>query len=90
MPEPDASARGAEASQGALSEEQRQALVLALAHLAQERPGWHAFLRGIAAALHGAALYDELHAMPKRGVWCGDHAHSRAHDFRGAAGRAGQ
>ena len=34
-----------------LDESQRQATVLALAHLAVQRPGWEAFLREIAAKL---------------------------------------
>ena len=38
-----------------------QAVVLALAHLAIERPGWDAYLRGIAERLDpGLAMFDEF------------------------------
>lgn len=44
-----------------LDDRDRQAVVLAMAHLAVERPGWDSYLRGIAARLDpGLAMFDEF------------------------------
>jgi hypothetical protein len=43
-----------------LSEEQRQAMLLALAELALSRPGWDAMLREIASLMFGEQMFDEL------------------------------
>jgi hypothetical protein len=45
-------------------EEERQLILLALAHLAVQRPGWwHPALAGIAAKLDGVDLFDYFTAM---------------------------
>jgi hypothetical protein len=43
-----------------VTEEERQAVLLALAKLAIERPGWVYFLRGIAGKLDGVEMFDEF------------------------------
>jgi hypothetical protein len=42
------------------SEEQRQAVLLALGELSLERPGWDMMLREIAVLLFGEAMFDEF------------------------------
>lgn len=42
-----------------LDEEERQCLLLALAHLRVERPGWSHFLRSIVDKLDGGLFYTE-------------------------------
>jgi hypothetical protein len=52
-----------------LPEDERQAVLLAIAHLAVERPGWLDYLRGIAARLEGVEMFDQfrdLRAQPDR------------------------
>ena len=44
-----------------LDDRDSQAVVLAMAHLAIERPGWETYLRGIAERLDpGLAMFDEF------------------------------
>lgn len=43
-----------------LSQEERQATMLALAELALSRPGWDDLLRGIAAKYCGVQLFEEF------------------------------
>jgi hypothetical protein len=43
-----------------LTEEQRQAVLLAIAHTAVERPRWYLMLTEIARALDGAELFDRF------------------------------
>jgi hypothetical protein len=43
-----------------MTEEQRQALILALAELALSRPGWDMMLSEIAVALHGRHEFAEF------------------------------
>lgn len=47
----------------ALSEEERQAILLALGHLAADRPGWVHMLYQIAVKLRGEALFDGFRAL---------------------------
>ncbi len=47
-----------------LTEEERQGILLAIAHLAVERPGWHrGFLSPIADKLCGRDMYEEFRRM---------------------------
>jgi len=41
-----------------VTEEQRQALILAAAELSLSRPGWYAFLRETADAFNGGVLFE--------------------------------
>lgn len=43
-----------------LDESQRQVLLLAIAKLALERPGWDGMLREMATLLRGPAMYDQF------------------------------
>ncbi len=49
-----------------VSEEQRQALLLALAKLTLERPGWDDFLAGIAERLQGRAMFEQFKEIHRR------------------------
>jgi hypothetical protein len=44
-------------------EDDRQAVILALARLAAERPGWTEYLHGVAARFNGATFFDRLRAV---------------------------
>ena len=46
-----------------LAEEDRQVIVLALAHLAVDRPGWDDLLQRIASELGGLEMYKEFERM---------------------------
>lgn len=50
-----------------LSEDERQVILLALAHLAVERPGWEHCLTLVSRRLGGEALFRELHANRRQG-----------------------
>lgn len=56
-----------------LQEDERQAILLALAHLAVARPGWDHYLNGIAVRIDNATsegrakLYDEFRELRKAG-----------------------
>ena len=46
-----------------LEEEERQAILLAIAHLAVARPGWEPFLAHISHKLDGVAMYRWFHRL---------------------------
>lgn len=47
-----------------ISEEQRQVILLAIARLSVERPGWHpACLKPIAEILRGLEMYEEFRTL---------------------------
>jgi len=43
-----------------IEEEERQAILLSLALLSIERPGWHHMLGNIAEKMEGRAMYEEF------------------------------
>ncbi|MBY0527332.1 MAG: hypothetical protein K2R98_28305 [Gemmataceae bacterium] len=51
-----------------LTEDERQAMLLALARLAGDRPGWVWYLGGIAERLHGREMYAEFLQIRKDGL----------------------
>lgn len=51
-----------------LTEDERQVILLALAHLAVERPGWDHYLTGVARRLQGEVLFTEFRAYHTQGV----------------------
>ena len=53
-------------TQVTLEEGQRQATLLALGHLAVERPGWDYMLGEIAELLHGRELFEAFREMHKK------------------------
>lgn len=62
-----------------LPEDHRQAVLLAIAQLANARPGWDAYLLEIANKLHGAEMYAEFKSLDpnappevKPGTQCDD------------------
>lgn len=63
-----------------LDEEQRQAVLFALALCSRDRPGWHDFLAEIADQLHGRSIYelalDQTAPTCRR---CGDCRDARHH-----------
>lgn len=50
-----------------LLEDERQAILLALAHLAVERPGWCDYLTRVSRRLEGEVFFAECHASRTQG-----------------------
>ncbi len=48
-------------------EDERQIIILALAHLAVERPGWSHALTCVASRLDGVVMFAEFHAYRTQG-----------------------
>lgn len=63
-----------------LTEEQRQAVLLAVARLSVERPGWEAFLRQVAADLGGEAMYEQFQTLKREELSMPKKVHARDDD----------
>jgi len=51
-----------------VTEEDRQAIIMALAHLAVERPGWDDYLQRIAIGLSGTKMYVDLKLLHEESI----------------------
>ena len=49
-----------------IDESQRQVILLAIGHLAVERPGWNLMLRDIAVILEGEELYESFKSLKRK------------------------